>query len=540
MRRLSGRLSQTVFGSAVYRRALSRNPPDRVLMSPPEPWPGDAKRGAAISRGEFHSAGDSAPIDAAIWSHNELSARWLADLHGFDWLADLQASGGDTGRRRARELITDWIAHNPPCRDVGWRPDILGRRVANWLSRFEFYGASADSETQADILQSLGAQCQHLARVAPSAAPGPGRILAAKGLIYSGLALPNGTARRDRGLDLLDAELEVQILGDGGHVSRDPSVHLAVLRHLIDIRGALAACDASVPETIPAAITRMSTMVRFFRMGDGHLALFNGGNEETDSLIDAVLTRSNARGKPASAAADSGYHRLSCGRTLVIMDAGAPPPQGFDDGAHAGTLSFEMSVGRERLIVNCGAYRGGDGSWRGVARATAAHSTAVVRNTNSSGILADGGLSRRPAAVTCRREEADGAVLLDASHDGYVEGFGLVHRRRLYLSTAGDDLRGEDTLAGDGWHDFALRFHLHPGIRASLVHDGHAVLLRLPGGDGWRFSSDGAAPELAPTVYMGERGRVQRSDQVVVAGTTEGGRGVVRWSLKRIPKKTKT
>jgi uncharacterized heparinase superfamily protein len=500
--RLADRLSGTIYGSGLYRRALGRNPPDRVLMSSPEPWPGDAKRGAAIARGEFQSA-------------------------------------GDTARRRARELIADWIAANPPCRGMGWRPDVLGRRIANWLARYEFYGASADGDFQGRLLESLGEQCHHLGRVAASVRPGLGRVLAAKGLIYSGLSLPDGEGRRARGLALLDAILAEQILPDGGHRSRDPSTHLAVLRHLIDIRAALVAADREVPETLPAAIGDMAAMVRFFRHGDGRLVLFNGSNEEADWFVDAVLTRGDRRGKPSSAAAHSGYHRLACGRTLIVVDTGAPAPPGYDRVAHAGTLSFEMSVGRERLIVNCGAYRGGDGSWRGVARATAAHSTVVVHNTNSSGVLAEGGLSRRPREVTCRREEADGAILLDASHDGYLEGLGLVHRRRLYLSAAGDDVRGEDTLSGSGRHDFAARFHLHPSVRASLVHDGSTVLLRMPGGDGWRFACDGALPELAPTVYMGERGRVQRGEQIVVAGTTDGNGARVRWTLKRVPKKAK-
>ena len=536
-RRLIDRLNGTLYGSRFYRRTLARNPPDRLLLTPPEPWPGDAKRGAAISRGEFHSAGDSAPIDGAIWRHAELSEPWLSDLHGFDWLADLQAAGGDGARRRARELVLDWITRNPPCRGIGWRPDLLGRRIANWLARFEFYGASANTVTQGRLFESLGEQCQHLARVAATARTGPGRILAAKGLIYSGLALPDGAARRDRGLDLLTRELALQVLADGGHISRNPSTHLRVLRHLIDIRGALVAGDEAIPDSVPVAIQRMAAMLQFFRHGDGRLALFNGGNEEVDWLIDSVLTRGNARGKPASTTTDSGYQRLACGRTLVLVDAGAPPPPGHDDTAHAGVLSFEMSVGRARLIVNCGAYHGGDGTWRSVARATAAHSTAIVRNTNSSGLVDGGGLSRRPQAVNCRREEADGAILLDTDHDGYAAGFGLTHRRRLYLAAAGDELRGEDTLAGDGWHEFAIRFHLHPTIRASLVHDGSAVLLRLPGGDGWRFSVGANPVELMPTVYMGERGRVRRSEQIVVSGSTEGGQGIVKWALRRIPKK---
>ncbi len=62
-------------------------------------------------------------------------------------------------------------------------------------------------------------------------------------------------------------------------------------------------------------------------------------------------------------------------------------------------LSFEMSHGRERIIVNCGAYRGPKPNWWRVARASAAHSVLVVADTNSVEIRADGTLGRSPTSV---------------------------------------------------------------------------------------------------------------------------------------------
>src|SRR3546814_4334259 len=111
-----------------------------------------------------------------------------------------------------------------------------------------------------------------------------------------------------------------------------------------------------------------------------------------------------------------------------------------------------MSVGRERLIVNCGAQGGtqsggwgpGAGEWRAAQRSTAAHSTATLGDTNSSELRAEGGIGARRAAVACRRDEADGSIWLETSHDGYLPVFGLTHHRRLFLSASGDDLRGED------------------------------------------------------------------------------------------------
>jgi uncharacterized heparinase superfamily protein len=199
-----------------------------------------------------------------------------------------------------------------------------------------------------------------------------------------------------------------------------------------------------------------------------------------------------------------------------------------------------MSVGRERLIVNCGAQAcpGGGGEWRGAQRSTAAHSTATLCDTNSSELHTEGSIGRRRAAVTCRRDEADGNIWLEASHDGYRPTFGLTHHRRLFLSASGEDLRGEDRFTAEATPaqacDFAVRFHLHPDVQAMAAQDGRSVVLRLPKGSGWRLRSAGAALALEASVYLGQPGQVRRSHQIVLSGQTGGGETVVKWALQRM------
>ena len=193
-----------------------------------------------------------------------------------------------------------------------------------------------------------------------------------------------------------------------------------------------------------------------------------------------------------------------------------------------------MSVGRERLIVNCGTFEADD-ALATAARGTSAHSTLIVAETNSSAVLTGGGLGRRPSTVICRRQEGEGGIWLELSHDGYAAPHGLIHHRRLYLADSGEDLRGEDCLEGSdaGGLDFALRFHLHPGVQASLLQTGDAVLLRLPKGGGWRLRLRGATLALEDGVYLGERGQPRRCQQIVARGTTEAGDTAVKWALRR-------
>ena len=217
--------------------------------------------------------------------------------------------------------------------------------------------------------------------------------------------------------------------------------------------------------------------------------------------------------------------------SVVIVDCGAPPPPGVDRYAHAGTLSMELSVGRDRMIVNCGAFPAGNPEWRDATRATAAHSTLVIADVNSSELKPEG-LGRRPITVEAQRQEANGAHWLEASHDGWKKLFGAVHRRRLYLAESGEDVRGEDAVEAPTPQPFTLRFHLHPDVNASLQQDGEAVLLRLRSGGGWRLRADGARMSLEESIYLGGP-EPRRSEQVVLTGFADGPQQV-KWAISKV------
>jgi uncharacterized heparinase superfamily protein len=383
------------------------------------------------------------------------------------------------------------------------------------------------------MLASIAAQVRHLSRVAGWELAGSGRLRALKGLLGGLAALGGPDKRITRVVRAIERELPLQVLPDGGHRTRSPSVQLRVLRDLIDARAILREAKLEIPRAVEQAIERMAPMLRFFRHGDRRLALFNNSVEEDAVLVDLVLTRSETRGPAPPQAPHSGFQRLQAGQSLVVVDTGKPPPHGFDDDAHAGIFSFEFSQGRERIVVNCGGYRGTNSAWRRVARSSAAHSVLVVGDTNSIEIAADGSLGRAPGSVRCERAEEGGHQWIAATHDGYRQRFGEVYSRELYLASDGNDLRGEDKLTGRSGAAFAVRFHLHPAVAAALVEGGGASL-RLPSGAVWRLRAAGAEMSLVDSVYLGT-GELKKTQQIVLSGTTGPNGATVRWALRREP-----
>lgn len=529
------RTAQRLFSMPGYRLTLIGRPPATLQMSPPDPWPGRAEQGAAMLAGRFRFAAWEPAAGEDVWSPPGAPPEWLAAMHGFVWLRDLTMLGGEEARQLARRLTTDWMTRNERWSLPAWRSDVSAVRVTAWLSHYDTFFASGEDNFRRAMVRSISIQLRHLDRAWRLETSGAGRIAALKGLVYGALCL-GGRELIERRLALLEEELERQVLADGGHVERNPGKLLAVLGDLLEARAALGAAQYEVPESMQRAIDRMAPMLRYLRGGDGALARFNGAGGEDPLILSAVLEQASPRGKPASRAPATGFERMSAGKLTALVDAGAPPEPPFDEGAHAGTLSLEVTVGRERLIVNCGAAPCEGERWRMAERATAAHSTVTVSDRNSSELLNNGHFGGRVARVTAETDSAGGATLLDMSHDGYLRSDGITHRRRIFLSDDGADLRGEDTLTGRGGVPFAVRFHLHPAVNATLLQSGKDALLRLPRDGGWRLRCSEPLA-LTESIWFEDAPEPRRASQIVISGVTGEDATTIKWALRREAKR---
>ena len=518
------------------RRVMSRVPslrlgrvPEAPALPVRDPWPGDAASGARILKGELAWNGAVRRLAPGGWTDTSGHEALRALAHGFSWLRDLRALGTDPARARARALVTDWIA-TPGLERLAERPDVTGARITAWLGHYDFFVASAEDAFRHRFMSRLIADARTLAASLPADELDGRALTAIKGLIASAVALPDHAAYLTRALRYLPQEIARQVLPDGAHGERSPAIQLLALQDLTEIRALLQASQTQPPAALATAIERMAPALRALRHGDGGLVLFNGAKEASPVLIDLVLTQAGRGGRAPAGLPDGGFHRLQAGRSVLVIDGGAPPPAGIDRLAHAGTLSLEFSVGRERVVVNCGGMPASVGAWSDAARATAAHSTLVIADTNSSE-LKPGGLGRRPEVVDVQRQEANGAHRLEATHDGYRRRLGAVHRRCLYMAESGEDVRGEDAVEAPEPLPYVVRFHLHPLVVPSLQQDGETVVLRLASGATWRFRAVGAAVSLEESVYLG--GETPRGSQQIVLTGAKDGAQVVKWALNK-------
>jgi uncharacterized heparinase superfamily protein len=508
---------------------------DRLVIAPQDLRTSDSTRASEIYSGRFVFAGKVVICDArSPFQVTPPSEEWAAGIHGFGWLRHLRAAESGITRANARALVDEWISQGGANDAIAWRPDVVARRIISWLTQSTLVLDDSDVRFYRRFIRSLTRQVRQLRHTFSEARDGVPRLQAATALMYAALCM-QGQARHIRAAtQRLADELERQILPDGGHISRNPGALVELLVDLLPLRQVFTARNIPPPAPLLNAIDRMMPMLRFFRHGDGHFAMFNGMGPTPTDLLTTILAYDDARGTPVANAPHSGYQRVEAGGTLIIMDTGRPPPIAASQEAHAGCLAFELSTKLYRIVVNCGLPGTSRESWRQVARSTAAHSTVTFNDVSSCHFVESGSIKRMmqgmpiiggPRKVSVTREDQDGATLLRAAHDGYADEFGIIHQRALMLSADGKRLDGEEfftatkgdaTLAGRD--QFAVRFHLHPSIKANRLTDSHGAMLLLPNKDVWSFNAYEDRVEIEESVYLAGTDGPRRTAQIVVYG----------------------
>ena len=512
---------------------------------------GDPAFARQAYRGEFMLKAGTLNAGAQSPFHVEISSPTLAsELASFTWLRHLNAANNEIARAHARKLIGDWLKLGKSNQQHAWQPHIISQRLMAWLTAAPFFLQNASESFTDGFMKSAAAQLRFLAFAAHRTSNPSHRLEALTGLAVSSLCLDEDTRLLSKTIMRLEAEIDRQILADGGHISRSPAILLNVLEGFILLREMFNAREFVIPKSLLSAIDRMLPMLRFFQLGDHGLAYFHGTNEYLADEVRYILNQNPNIGQPLGHARHSGYHRLQLGKTTLVVDTGLPVLRSGHKNTHASCLAFEMSHDRNRIIVNCGAAADPSSSWYEAARSTAAHSTLTVEETDQN--LAHStswwqnwlNAPQQHAQILSRRTKTVDHILIEAEHDGYLASFGMRHQRKLYLSAQGEDLRGEDLIRriNEGMftntsnrQSFAVRFHVHPDVKVTRAQNTQSILLLLPDRTGWTFTVAGAELDLAESVYLTGHKSPRRNQQIVLTGTVKK-QTRIKWAFKRLDK----
>jgi uncharacterized heparinase superfamily protein len=518
--------------------------PLKLVAVPRDHVQGDRQRGEALLVGRLSVGSETIPLKELDFAAIGTIGAVAEELQGFSWLRDLaEAASRERGARLAEAVVGRWLLAHGARVDDAWAPHLWGERILFWTAYAPYILSSSDSGYRTALLNTLARGARHLEGAADKAASGLDRVTAWCGVVAAGLLVQGGVPRVARGEAGLARALASAQFDDGGLISRSPFEQVQLVDRMGLLRACYQASKQTIPDGIEAAAQASLAALHGVTMGDGALSSWQGCNSWEPSRLTALIEGCGLRARPLRQPRGWGYHRMSALGTVLVIDAAPPPPQKIAEHGSASTLAFELSDGGQRLVVNCG----GPGPLptelppelvQGL-RTTAAHSTLVLADTNSTNILADGSLGKGVENVGSERSDDNDSSRLEATHDGYVRAFGLVHKRSLMLGNDGKEIRGSDQLIAKGRKKiresaaYAVRFHLAPGVEATITADGMGAILRSKGAPPWNFRCRGGNLATEESLWVDGRGQPRATMQLVIVGEVSALGGEIGWQFRR-------
>lgn len=418
-------------------------------------------------------------FSTAGWGTYKQSLLWHYNLHYFNDLRQIKPTSLQA------ELIASWISDVDPGSAISWDPYPTSLRAVNWILwhlQCERIGSSGLSNR---ALDSLRTQLSFLSQRVEWHLLGNHLFENGKTLLIGGMFFEGKQANRfrDQGTKILSAEIDEQILSDGAHFELSPMYHAIVLEGLLEVLAIAQlyphrlnrntnALIAKVGAVVPNMLSWLGHMVH----GDGDLAFFNdtalgiaATYKDLRTFAERLGISTETKSATQNKLTESGYCRLSKGKALIIADFASVGPDYLPGHAHADTLSFEFSIGMDRIFVNSGTSIYEAGSLRCYQRSTMAHNTVEVSGENSSETWGAFRVARRAEIQAVSIKSTKKLSMAEAAHDGYQRlKPPLIHKRRFELtenSMAIVDEIDKETSA-------KVRFYLHPDCRAEELEDG--------------------------------------------------------------------
>lgn len=430
-------------------------------------WVKAAERShSIISSNEFTFLGVSGSLKGNNWEVAGCDKLWNYNLHYFD---DLNARHSSFRREWQKHLVNKWISDNLPGEGVGWEPYPTSLRIVNWL-KWRLSGV----ELTENVVSSLAVQSNFLMQRLEFHLLGNHLFANAKALVFSGLLIEDEEAPKwfNKGAEIILNELSEQVLKDGGHFELSPMYHSLAIEDILDLINLLRSCGGNncleLLTELEGQVIPMLNWLAALSHPDNRISFFNDAafgiapdNSEIFKYANRLGYKLQFKEALVRDFPDSGYVRGVIGPAVLLADLADVGPTYLPGHAHADTLSFELSIFKERVIVNSGTSLYGDGEERIRQRGTSAHSTLVINGQNSSEVWSGFRVARRAKIVEKKIVIDNSSLFITGVHDGYERlQKKMFHKRTWSLNKHA--LRIEDSVS-ERCEAYSI-FHVHPEI----------------------------------------------------------------------------
>ena len=471
-----------------------------------------------------------------IWNNQDLKEKDYNKLNSFFWLfsLDLKSSKRDT-----QDIILQWIDKNHNYQPRSWQIDIIAKRIIAWISNSRLTYEEGEPIYREKFDNIIKKQINHLINEIEKSEWVEDKMIGCAAIILTGLSYQDKNSYLDYGFNLLKKITKFSFDKDGFPKSRNPRQLNLYLKYFVLIREWLKESQNKIPEYIDENIYYLGRAYSFIWQNNKKDFLFNGNCETNNIEFDHYLKRLGYKFKHQSNEL-GGYAILNNKKTSIIMDIGDSPEKKFTSNYQAGSLSFEIISYGKKLICNSGYFQNSQHKLNEISKSSAAHSTLILDDRSSCKFI---------KATNCSSKIAHGLKIIkknivyeknywkiNASHDGYLKQYGIIHDREIEFYPEQMKFIGHDKILYKNKYKnlkFEIRFHLEPNIKVMKTKDNKSILIDLDG-EGWKFNSDNYQINIDNSIYFGKKNSFLDNQNIFISGMTNSTNQTIKWELTKL------
>ena len=437
--------------------------------------------------------------------------------HYFEWLYAAKKTGGSEIISLTKQHIINWYLKKYRISSFVWEKNFVAKRLINLIYNFDYYAVSATKQEKKKF-NIIILKHYFILKLQALVDKNNCSIEITKALFLFHLIHKIET---NEIIKLINIQLDSHINKNGMHNSMNPCLHTEFINHLYEIKNMCLFFKVVPPKKIEYQIINMSSVLKNLFHKDGMIALFNGSNNANLRSINKINKLINDVKPKNLNKIDNGLAIYENNELKVFFDAIKPNTKLLSQNLHSGTLGFEMSSDKEKIITNCGSVEKRIGKKPEFLRFSAAHSTIVLNNTNISELVEKKSYKRIPKIISLINEEDENILRWNATHDGYMDNFKRIVKRKLTISKKHPTISGEDSIICHKLNSkkvlYNIRFHLTPICSCMLTNNQRSVIIKTKLNQSWIFSSTNKL-KLEESIYINDGKRVERIKQIVISG----------------------
>ena len=411
--------------------------------------------------------------------------------------------------------------------------------MISWISSSKLTYEDGDVSYKKKFNITIQKQVNHLINEIERSKWVDDKMIGCAAIILTGLSYQNKNSYLDTGLNLLKKIIKFSFDNNGFPKSRNIRQLNFYLKYFVLIREWLKESQNEIPEYINENVYYLGQAYAFVWKNIKKDILFNGNHETNNAEFDQYLERLGYKFKNLSNEL-GGYAVINNKKISLIMDIGPSPEKKFSSNYQAGSLSFEIISNGKKLICNSGYFQNFKHKLNELSKSSAVHSTLILDDSSSCKFTkipnTYSKISHNLKIIKKNIISEKNYWKINASHDGYLRKYGVVHDREIEFYPEQMKFIGRDKIIYKNKVKnlkFEIRFHLEPNVKVMKTQNNKTILIDLSG-EGWKFNSENNNINIDKGLYFGKKNSYSENQNIFISGMTNGENQTIKWELEKL------